>query len=183
MLRFFGNFRILPGGRFADGECEARFDMDTRVHTAESESGLDLIIKRNCSISPLELLCVLAFAMCVSLGIAAGFAYFGAWPILPFAGIEMLALAAAFYLNGRHAADYERIALAEGKLLVEASNAGRIKRHEFNPRWLHLDARAFGRELRLLLRSRGSELEIGRHLDMERRASLAERLRRSLSNR
>jgi uncharacterized membrane protein len=182
-LRFFGNFRILPGGRFADGECEARFDMDTRVHTAESESGLDLIIKRNCSISPLELLCVLAFAMCVSLGIAAGFAYFGAWPILPFAGIEMLALAAAFYLNGRHAADYERIALAEGKLLVEASNAGRIKRHEFNPRWLHLDARAFGRELRLLLRSRGSELEIGRHLDMERRASLAERLRRSLSNR
>lgn len=157
--------------------------MDTRVHTAESESGLDLIIKRNCSISPLELLCVLAFAMCVSLGIAAGFAYFGAWPILPFAGIEMLALAAAFYLNGRHAADYERIALAEGKLLVEASNAGRIKRHEFNPRWLHLDARAFGRELRLLLRSRGSELEIGRHLDMERRASLAERLRRSLSNR
>jgi len=126
--------------------------MDARVHTAESESGLDLIIKRNCSISPRELLCVLAFAMGVSLGISAGFAYFGAWPILPFAGIEMLALAAAFYLNGRHAADYERIALAGGKLLVEASSAGRIKRYEFNPRWLHLDARPFGRDLRLLLR-------------------------------
>lgn len=153
------------------------------MHTAASESGLDLIIKRNCSISPQDLLCVLALAMCVSLGIAAGFAYFGAWPVLPFAGIEMLALATAFYLNGRHAADYERIALAEERLVVEASNAGRVERHEFNPRWLHLDAQRFGRDLHLLLRSRGSELEIGRHLDMERRASLAERLRRSLSNR
>ena len=153
------------------------------MHTAASESGLDLTIKRNCSISPLGLMSVLALAMCVSLGIASGFAFFGAWPVLPFAGVEMLALAAAFYLNGRHAADYERIALAEGRFVVEASDAGRLTRHEFNPRWLRLDQRWLGREIRLLLRSRGEELEIGRHLDTERRAELAARLRLSLSNR
>lgn len=155
----------------------------SRVHTAASESGLDITFKRNCSISPRDLLCVLAFAMCVSLGIAAGFAYFGAWPVLPFAGLEMLALATAFYLNGRHAADYERIALAKGGLLVEASDAGRIARREFNPQWSRLDERRLGRELHLTLRSRGIEIEIGRHLDTERRATLAARLRRSLSNR
>jgi uncharacterized membrane protein len=132
------------------------------VYTA---SGLDLTIKRNCSISPRHLLCVLALAACVSLGIAAGWACFGAWPVLPFAGVEILALATAFYLNGRHAADYERVTLAEGRLLVEASDAGRV------------------RELHLLLRSRGNELEIGRHLDTDGRASLAGHLRRSLSNR
>jgi uncharacterized membrane protein len=153
------------------------------VHTAASESGLDFIIKRNCSISPRNLLCVLALAMCVSLGIAIAFACFGAWPVLPFAGIEMLALAAAFYVNGRHAADYERIVFAEGRLLVEASDAGRLKRQEFNPQWLRLDERRSGQDLRLLLRSRGSELEIGRHLDTERRASLAARLRGGLPNR
>jgi uncharacterized membrane protein len=153
------------------------------VHTAASESGLDFIIKRNCSISPRDLLCVLALATCASLGIAIGFACFGAWPVLPFAGIEMLALAVAFYVNGRHAADYERIALAEGRLLVEASDAGRLERHEFNPQWLRLEERRSGQDLRLLLRSRGSELEIGRHLDTERRASLAARLRGNLSNR
>jgi uncharacterized membrane protein len=153
------------------------------VHTAASESGLDLVIKRNCSISPRDLLWVLALAACVSLGIAVGFACIGAWPVVPFAGIEILALAAAFYVNGRHAADYERIALAGGKLLVEASDAGRLQRHEFNPQWLRIDERRSGRDLRVLLRWRGSELEIGRHLDAERRACLAAQLRSSLSNR
>jgi uncharacterized membrane protein len=157
--------------------------VDARVHTAVSESGLDLTIKRNCSISPQDLLCVLGLLMCVSLGIALVLACFGAWPVLPFAGIEMLALTAAFYLNGRHATDYERIALAGGKLVVEASDGGRFARHEFDPQWLRLDERWLGREIRLLLRSYGKELEIGRHLDTERRASLAECLRRSLSNR
>jgi uncharacterized membrane protein len=153
------------------------------VYTAASEPGLDLTFKRNCSISPQDLLFVLVFAMCVSLGIALAFAYFGAWPVLPFAGIEMLALATAFYLNGRHAADYERIALAEGRFLVEAGDAGRIERHEFDPQWLRLDERRLGRELHLMLRSRGNEMEIGRHLDTERRAFLAARLRCTLSKR
>lgn len=153
------------------------------MYTAASEPGLDLTFKRNCSISPRDLLCVLAFAMCVSLGIAVAFACFGAWPVLPFAGIEMLALATAFYLNGQHAADYERIALARGGLLVESSAAGRVERHEFNPQWLRLDERRHGRELHVILRSSGNEFEIGRHLDAEQRASLAASLRRSLSNR
>ena len=153
------------------------------MHTAASESGLDLVIKRNCSISPRDLLWVLALAVCISLGIAVGFACVGAWPILPFTGIEIAALAAAFYVNGRHAADYERIALVEGRLLVEASEAGRLQRHEFNPQWLRIDERRSGRDLRLMLHWRGSELEVGRYLDADRRASLAARLRSSLSNR
>jgi uncharacterized membrane protein len=156
--------------------------MDTRVHTAVSESGFNLTFKRNCSISPRDSCWLLAFAMCVSLGIAAGFACFGAWLILPFAGLEMLALAAAFYLNGRHAADYERIAFAEGRLLVEARDAERLEQHEFNAAWVRVAERRLGREVRLLLRSHGREFEVGRHLDAERRLSLAARLRHSLSN-
>jgi uncharacterized membrane protein len=153
------------------------------VHTAASESAFDLTIKRNCSISPQDLLGVLAFLGCVAMGIASGFAYFGAWPVLPFAGIEILALAAAFYLNGRHAADYERIALADGRVVVEASDAGRIHRHEFSLPWLRLEERRDGRDLHVVLRSSGNAIEVGRHLDTERRATLAARLRRSFSDR
>lgn len=153
------------------------------MHTAASESAFDLTIKRNCSISPQDLLCVLALLSCVSLGIAAGFTYLGAWPVLPFAGVEVLALAAAFYLNGRHAADYERIALAGGTLVVEASDAGCMRRHEFNVPWLRLEERHHGPDLRVVLRSGAAAIEVGRHLDTERRASLAARLRRSFSNR
>ena len=153
------------------------------MHTAASESGFDFTIKRNCSISPQDLVCVLAFLACVSLGIAAVFACFGAWPILPFAGIEVIVLAAAFYLNGRHAADYERIALRKGRLVVEGSSAGRIEHHEFGLPWLRVDERRRGPELRVLLRSRGDSLEIGRHLGAERRARLAADIRSGLSNR
>jgi len=153
------------------------------VHTVASESGLDLVIKRNCSISPQDLLRVLAFIACVSLGIALGFAWLGAWPVLPFAGIEMLALAVAFYLNGRHATDYERIALAGGTLIVEENEAGRPRRHEFSLPWLRLHEWRQGGDLHLLLQSGGRELEIGRHLDTERRASLGARLRHGFSNR
>ena len=153
------------------------------MHTAASESAFDLTIKRNCSISPQDLLYVLAFIGSVSLGIAAGFAYFGAWPVLPFAGVEVLALALAFYVNGLHAADYERIALAGGTLVVEASDAGHLHRHEFSAPWLRVEERRRGGDLRLVLRSGRASVEVGRHLDTERRASLAAHLRRSFSNR
>jgi len=152
------------------------------VHTAASESAFDLTVKRNCSISPQDLLVVLAFISCVSLGIAAVFTYLGAWPVLPFAGVEVLALALAFYLNGRHAADYERIALDQGTLVVEASDAGRLRRQELSVPWLRVEERRHGGDLHLVLRSGSAAIEVGRHLDTERRASLAAYLRRSFSN-
>jgi uncharacterized membrane protein len=156
--------------------------MGTGVHTAASESDFNLSTKRNCSITPRALLWILATMMLLSFGIGAGFAWFGAWMILPFAGLEMFALAAAFYLNGRHAGDYERIRLADGRLVVEVRDAERVARHEFNPAWVRLDERRLGREVRVLLRSHGKELEIGRHLDSRSRASFTARLRHSLSS-
>jgi uncharacterized membrane protein len=156
--------------------------MDPGVHTAASESDFNLTVKRNCSIAPGALLLLLGFMMLVSLGIGAGFAWFGAWMVLPFAGLEMLALAAAFYANGRHAADYECIAMAGGRLVVEVCDADRVARHEFNPAWVRLDERRSGRDYRVVLRSSGTEIEIGRHYDCGRRASLAAQLRHSLSN-
>jgi uncharacterized membrane protein len=156
--------------------------MDTGVHAAASESDFNLTLKRNCSISPRALLWLLGLVMLQSLGIGAGFAWIGAWMILPFAGLEMLALAAAFYVNGRHAADYERIALEGGYLVVEVCDADRLARHEFNPAWVRFDELRSGREYRVTLRARGNALEIGRHLDAERRASLVLQLRQGLSN-
>ena len=52
----------------------------------------------------------------MSFAIRVAFALYGAWPILPFVGLEVAALAAAFHVNGRHATDYERIAFADGAL-------------------------------------------------------------------
>ena len=59
--------------------------------------------KRNCSISPQGLALVFATLAALTLGIAAAFAALGAWLILPFAGLEALALGAAFWITARRA--------------------------------------------------------------------------------
>lgn len=60
-------------------------------------------VKRNCSISPQSLALVFAALAALTLGIAAAFAALGAWLILPFAGLEVLVLGAAFWLTARRA--------------------------------------------------------------------------------
>ena len=110
------------------------------------------------------------------LAIGAGFAVAGAWLILPFASLEVLLLGAAFVLYARHAADYEKIELEVNRLTVEVAQADRIEHYE-------LDARATQVSIeqeRVLLRGRKEQLEIGRHLDAERRAQLAAELDKRL---
>src|SRR2546421_431512 len=92
----------------------------------EGARGFSVILKRNCSISPAGLACVFAALGVAALAIGAGFALAGAWLILPFAGLEVLLLTAAFLLQARHATDYERIELDRGRLAIEVAQAGRV---------------------------------------------------------
>jgi uncharacterized membrane protein len=156
---------------------DARID----VETTGARSDFSLTVKRNCSISPQALAGLLAFIAGVSFAIGVAFTLYGAWPILPFAGLEIAALAAAFYLNGRHAADYERIALEAGLLVVEVRDGERVATHRFNPQWVRLETCETRRDVRLALRSQGSELEIGRHLDAPGRERLAQEVRGRLA--
>jgi uncharacterized membrane protein len=156
-------------------------DARNDIHPAVTESGFSLTVKRKCSISPQALAVLLALTACFAFAIGIAFALYGAWPILPFAGLEIAALAAAFYLNGRHAADYERIALEAGLLVVEVRDGERVTTHRFNPQWVRLETSETRRDARLALRSQGKELEIGRHLDAPGRERLAQEVRGRLA--
>ena len=141
------------------------------------EPGFCLVLRRNCSISPSGLLRVFALVAAATLAIGAGFAAVGAWLILPFAGIEVLALGAAFLLNGRHAADFERIEYLPGRLSVEVARAEQTARHELDSQ----AARVSVQGQRVLLRQRdGMTVEVGRHLGARARAELAAELARRL---
>ena len=110
------------------------------------------------------------------IGIGVGFAMVGAWLILPFAGLEVIALGVAFVLQARHATDYERIELAQGRLRIEVSEAERIAHHE-------LDARGTRVEMQgpqVVLCGAGETLKIGRHLDDEARVRFAAELKKRL---
>ena len=131
-------------------------------------------LKRNCSMSPAGLAKVFAVLALLVLAIGAGFAAAGAWLVLPFAGLEVLLLGAAFVLHARHAADYERIELQSGRLEIEVAEAERVARYQLQ------NARVSMEEGRIVLRDAGQELEVGRHIGAEARAELAAELEKTL---
>ena len=136
-----------------------------------------LIAKRNCSLSTSGRHFVLALVSSVTFGIALIFTALGAWLILPFAGLEVLVLYLAFRYIERHACDYERISIAEDKLLLEFHEAGDVRRVELNCFWARIECDA---QQRLTVRSHGREIEFGRHLTGRQRIALARRLKKYL---
>lgn len=129
------------------------------------------IARRNNSLSSTGRLLVFAFIFVVSVGIACAFAYWGAWLILPFAGIEMGVLYWAFRHVERHAGDYECIAISGDRVEVEIGEAGRAWSHGLSRYWARVVVGKDGG--RLALRSHGREVEIGRHLSNAQRIALA----------
>jgi uncharacterized membrane protein len=124
--------------------------------------------------SPAGLAKVFAALAALVLAIGAGFAAAGAWLVLPFAGLEVLLLGAAFVLHARHAADYERIELQSGRLEVEVTEADRVARYQLQ------NARVSMEEGRVVLRDAKEEIEIGRHIGAEARAELVAELEKTL---
>jgi uncharacterized membrane protein len=124
--------------------------------------------------SPAGLALVFAALALLVLAIGVGFAAAGAWLILPFAGLEVLLLGAAFVLYARHAADYEKVELESGRLTVEVAEGERTTRHQMD------GARVSVEEGRVVLRDAKEELEIGRHLGADARAELAAELETKL---
>jgi uncharacterized membrane protein len=146
--------------------------------------GFTLVARRNNSLTASGRFLVVGSLVAVSLTISLGFVAFGAWPVLPFWGLEMLGLCVAFHIVGRHADDYERISIWGDRVLIESSEARRRTRHEFNRHWARLVVQpaAAGRHARVALRSHGREVEFGRHLTDDQRLEVARALRHELTN-
>ena len=73
-----------------------------------------------------------------TLGVAAGAAALGAWLVLPFAGLEIAALAAAFHVLGRHDRDFERLEVDEHEVRLEWRDAAREARFVAHRPWARL---------------------------------------------
>jgi uncharacterized membrane protein len=142
----------------------------------DGNAGFSLILKRNCSISPAGLAGVFVALAAVVLAIGTGFAVAGAWLVLPFAGLEALALGVAFVLYARRAADFERIVLEGGRITVELGEAQSTSRYEMEARRV----RVCVENERVVLCAAQQELELGRHLGAVSRAQFADELQKRL---
>jgi uncharacterized membrane protein len=108
--------------------------------------------------------------------IAVGFAAIGVWPILPFMGLELLALYIAFRRFSSDADDYERVTIHGDRLIVEAHTRGRRKRFAWNRYWTQFVVKKDVRSCQVALRSHGREIEFGTLLDEGARLAAARRL-------
>lgn len=144
-----------------------------------SSEGYQIIARPNCSLSSPGMVKVVALIASFSLAVAVGFSLAGAWLVLPFAGLELLALAYAFYVIHCHAGDYESITITGDRLAVEKRHYNNTSQVVFNRYWARVLLRDLpGGDQSLLLRSHGKEIEFGRrYLNNEQRLELARQLK------
>ncbi len=146
---------------------------------ADSCTSYRVTFKPNCSLSQSGKVRVVLMLTVIPCCIAIGFGSLGAWLVLPFVGMEIFALAYAFYYVNSHASDYESICIEGDSLLVERCTGQYLSQHQLNPYWAKVvrHEQANG-ELRLGLLSHGKEIEVGRYLTRKQRESLAEQLQK-----
>jgi uncharacterized membrane protein len=145
-----------------------------------------LVIGPNASLSVRQAWLVMGGLCLVGLGIAGGFTLLGFWPVLPFAGLELVAVGAALWVSMRRNRyrevvrfDGEVLRIEFGMLGQGASSAVELPRS-----WAQLvvERGATAHEpSRLWLRCSGQRVEIGRCLTEVERERLAGRIRQLLN--
>jgi uncharacterized membrane protein len=103
----------------------------------------------------------------------------GAWPVLGFLGLDVLAVYLAFKINFRRAKAYEEILVTPSELrLRRVSHRGHVMEWAFNPLWVQLDQvvhEEFGIE-KLYLVSKGRHVALASFLGPDEKASFAKAL-------
>ena len=120
----------------------------------------------------------------VSFGIAIFFATNGAWPVLPFAGLEMLVLAVALYITARRCARWEMISIDADSIHIYRSPSKYSPSVSFRRAWAKIELQPGEKSRylpRLLIRSHGRSVEVGRCLNESERKHLAHELASALS--
>ncbi len=100
----------------------------------------------------------------------------GAWPVVGFLGLDLLALWWAMSANLRSGNAFEEVTLWRHALeLRHVTPKGLERRHSLNPFWVRLvvDRDDEERVTRIVLRNRGQDIELGAFLNPDDKASFA----------
>lgn len=150
---------------------------------AQFGEGSRFVVTPNCSMSWRGNKILVVSLAIISFGIAGAFAMRGLWVILPFAGLEMLMLTAILYWCCLRATQCEVISIDADNIQIEVGRNKARQRHSFQRAWTKVELCPPTRphlQSRLVMRSKGKELEIGACLTEEERRSLAASLNQAL---
>jgi uncharacterized membrane protein len=108
---------------------------------AVANLGDKIIARPNNSLSVDDSVKLLAALAGIALVVALGFLHIGAWLVLPFAGLEIMAFAYAFHTVYLHADDFESITIENDRVVVEKRNVKEITTTVFQRYWAQVNVR------------------------------------------
>jgi uncharacterized membrane protein len=146
-----------------------------------ADGALQWRMRRNCSVTPMQLLSLFATLALLSLGIAVFFWWQGALLVLPFTLLELLALGVAFRVYARHATDGEVVDLQADGLRVQREEAGVVTTDWFEPSQVRIGLPEKPSDL-IAIRAGRRELRLGRHVRPEVRRVLGREIRKALGH-
>ena len=96
-------------------------------------------MRRNCALSPKQLLWFYIALVCLSLLVAVGFLLAGIWVIPIFTALELSAVTIGFLIYCRHALDCETIEIDGKRLIVKKFISYQEAVYEFNTQWAKIE--------------------------------------------
>lgn len=157
--------------------------MDARYEPKnDTGEGLRIVVRPNRVLTLRDMLWLFAGLTTVVLVIGVGFAFLGAWPVLPFAGAEMAVVAAVLCRLYRHADDHDLVTIEGDRVTVMRRRGRREWRDEFQRYWtrIQLERRRGWHPSRLKIGSHGHFVIIAMDVNEEERESLSATLNEAL---
>jgi uncharacterized membrane protein len=152
------------------------------VALGQASAGLLRIeICPNCSLTVRGALMFFGSLCFVSFGIAGALAIQGFWPILPFAGLEMLGLGWALKVSMGRRFHRQTITVTDDQVSIESRDRLDTSQVVFPRHWAQVKLRRPASRLhpsRLVIESHGRQCELGSFLTEAERRGLALRLQR-----
>lgn len=146
----------------------------------ESPREYRIVLSPNCSISWRETIIFYLITCVLALFIGLFFAFNGMWLVLPFSGLEMLALGTGLYVVSRNAHRREVISLDEQRVKIEKGIQKLDDQWEFKTHWTRLKVHekdGIHKDISLSLGSHGEYVEVGDFLSKNEKDDLAFRLK------
>ena len=142
----------------------------------QGDTGVGYVVKPNQAISwrSLVLVYILISAVTISIGIT--FYSIGMTLVLPFSGLEILALGAALYICAWRGGVQEVISIDRDNITIETGRQHPEQREIFRRAWAKVVLERSWNSWypsRLLIRSHGRQIEIGRFLNEQERQGFA----------
>ena len=133
-------------------------------------------MRRNCALTPKQLLQFYIVLVCLSLTVAIGFFLAGVWMIPIFTALELCAVTLGFLIYCRHALDSETIEIDGKRLVIKKFIGYRESVYEFNSQWAKIEPPIEGEKVFHISQS-NLRVELGQFLRLEQQLPLIAAIR------